>query len=33
MDSNDMGEILLLVLNDDLFWIEKEQETKDVETV
>lgn len=33
MDSNDIGEILLLVLNDDLFWIEKEQETKDVETV
>jgi hypothetical protein len=33
MDSNDMGEILLLVLDDDLFWIEKEQETEDVETV
>jgi hypothetical protein len=33
MDSNDMGELLLLVLDDDLFWIEKEQETEDVETV
>lgn len=31
MDSNDMGEILLLVLDDDLFWKEKEQESEDVD--
>jgi hypothetical protein len=33
MDSNDMGELLLLVLDDDLFWIEKEQEPEDVDKV
>lgn len=34
MDSNDMGDLLLLMLDDDLFWCEeKEQEQKDVETV
>lgn len=31
MDSNDMGELLLLVLDDDLFWKEKEQESEDVD--
>lgn len=33
MDSNDMGEILLLVLDDDLFWKEVEQESEDVDKV
>ena len=31
MDSNDMGELLLLVIDDDLFWKEKEQESEDVD--
>lgn len=31
--SNDMGEILLLVLDDDLFWEEIEQESEDVDKV
>ena len=31
MDSNDMGEILLLVLDDDLFWKDEEQEPEDVD--
>ena len=35
MDSNDMGEILLLVLDDDLFWVEEQekQESEDVDKV
>lgn len=33
MDSNDMAEILLLVLDDDLFWKEKEQEKQETENV
>ena len=33
MDNNDMGEILLLVLDDDLFWEEIEQESEDVDKV
>ena len=33
MDSNDMGEILLLVLDDDLFWKDEEQEPEDVDKV
>ena len=33
MDSNDMGELLLLVLDDDLFWVEEQekQESEDVD--
>lgn len=33
MDSNDMGELLLLVLDDDLFWKDEEQESEDVDKV
>lgn len=33
MDSNDMGEILLLVLDDDLFWVDNEQRKQETENV
>lgn len=33
MDSNDMGDLLLIVLDDDLFWKEKEQGEQEQEDV
>lgn len=33
MDSNDIGELLLLVLDDDLFWVDNEQRKQETENV
>ena len=33
MDSNDIGELLLLVLDDDLFWKDEEQGKQETENV
>lgn len=33
MDSSDIGELLLLVLDDDLFWVDNEQRKQETENV